>query len=143
MTDLLAIRAESLYEEIGGDLCSCQNVDCPHWCEKCQQRIAYILSVFSRLLADGERAQFPNGDFVMHVARPDCDKVEPHIIDSCGAFDPKEFVEPRRAEKPLCATCGHPWRTHARPGDIYADVNHGEEWCYQGDCRCRNYAESK
>lgn len=40
------IRAEALYEELGGDLCICQNADVPHWCEKCQQRIALIQSAF-------------------------------------------------------------------------------------------------
>lgn len=57
MSDLLAIRAESLYEELGGDLCSCQNTDCPHWCEKCQQRIAYILTVFRRLREEGQQLE--------------------------------------------------------------------------------------
>lgn len=44
--DDLQIRAESLYEELGGDLCSCQNADSPLWCENCQRRIALIYSTF-------------------------------------------------------------------------------------------------
>jgi hypothetical protein len=51
--ELLAIRAESFYEELGGDLCRCQNVDEPYWCEKCQQRIAYILTMFTTLRREG------------------------------------------------------------------------------------------
>lgn len=41
-------QAESLYEELGGDLCICQRADVPHWCERCQQRIG-LLSAFARL----------------------------------------------------------------------------------------------
>ncbi len=42
MSDRLTERAEELYESIGGDLCICQRVDVPHWCEKCQHRISMI-----------------------------------------------------------------------------------------------------
>lgn len=40
-----------------------------------------------------------------------------------------------------CATCGHPWRVHAMPPDIEADIDNGERWCYEGDCRCRKWLE--
>lgn len=38
------LRAEYLYEEIGGDLCTCQRPDVPSWCESCQRRIDRILA---------------------------------------------------------------------------------------------------
>lgn len=44
------IRAEALWEELGGDLCICQRADVLHWCEKCQQRIALISRALSRVL---------------------------------------------------------------------------------------------
>lgn len=49
MSDQLHDRAESLYEDVGGNLCICQGADIPRWCEKCQQRIGFIRSVFIRL----------------------------------------------------------------------------------------------
>jgi hypothetical protein len=49
MSDQLHDRAENLYEEIGGNLCICQGAYIPRWCEKCQQRIGFIRSVFIRL----------------------------------------------------------------------------------------------
>lgn len=42
------VRAESLYEEIGGDLCICQGVEVPHWCESCQRRIDLIEAAMAR-----------------------------------------------------------------------------------------------
>jgi len=44
-------RAEALYEELGGDLCICQNADVSHWCESCQGKIDTIMASF-RLLLD-------------------------------------------------------------------------------------------
>lgn len=43
------IRAEALWEELGGDLCVCQNVDVPHWCESCQRKLQTIREAFKRL----------------------------------------------------------------------------------------------
>lgn len=40
-------RAESLWEQLGGDLCICQRPDVPHWCEKCQHRIDLITAELS------------------------------------------------------------------------------------------------
>lgn len=36
------LRAETLYEQIGGDLCMCQRAEVSYWCERCQQRIQLI-----------------------------------------------------------------------------------------------------
>jgi hypothetical protein len=36
------IRAERLWEEIGGSRCLCQHPDVVHWCEDCQRRIDRI-----------------------------------------------------------------------------------------------------
>lgn len=41
-------RAEALWEELGGDLCVCQQPDVPHWCERCQRRIDLIQSALKR-----------------------------------------------------------------------------------------------
>ncbi len=32
---------------------------------------------------------FSNQDCVMHLPRPDCQESLPHLIDACGAFEPK------------------------------------------------------
>lgn len=45
------IRAEALWEELGGDLCICQRADVWHWCETCQRRIQTIEEAMRRLLA--------------------------------------------------------------------------------------------
>jgi hypothetical protein len=55
--DDLRVRAESLYEELGGDLCSCQRVDVPSWCERCVWRIGVIVTAFRRW--QGEAASAP------------------------------------------------------------------------------------
>lgn len=47
--------AESLYEEIGGDLCICQRADVPHWCENCQVRLDRIVATLADLV-DGHAA---------------------------------------------------------------------------------------
>lgn len=47
-TDTRRIRAEALYEEIGGDLCICQRADVLHWCENCQRRIDVIEVALTR-----------------------------------------------------------------------------------------------
>ncbi len=47
----LRVRAEALWEELGGDLCICQRPDVPHWCEKCQGRLDLIESAFIRALS--------------------------------------------------------------------------------------------
>ncbi len=47
------VRAEALWEELGGDLCICQHEDVPHWCEKCQQRIGYVRTVFGHIREEG------------------------------------------------------------------------------------------
>ena len=49
------IRAEALWEELGGDLCICQRPDVPHWCEKCQQRIDLIQSALLRAVPPAPR----------------------------------------------------------------------------------------
>jgi hypothetical protein len=36
------VRAERLWEQIGGSLCLCQRPDVVHWCEDCQRRIDII-----------------------------------------------------------------------------------------------------
>ena len=35
-------------------------------------------------------SRFANADFIQHLPRRDCPKAWPHIIDSCGAFEPQE-----------------------------------------------------
>jgi hypothetical protein len=49
MPDEIATRAEALWEELGGDLCICQRLDVPHWCESCRRRIDLIATAFRRL----------------------------------------------------------------------------------------------
>lgn len=43
----LRLRAEQVWEELGGDLCICQRADVAHWCEKCQGRIDIILAALA------------------------------------------------------------------------------------------------
>lgn len=57
----MRIRAEALWEELGGDLCICQRPDVPHWCERCQQRIDLIIAAFHRA-RDPERADYTDPD---------------------------------------------------------------------------------
>ncbi len=42
------LRAESLWEELGNNLCVCQRAEVPHWCEDCQRCIDSILAAFTR-----------------------------------------------------------------------------------------------
>ncbi len=47
----MSARAESLWEELGGDLCICQRADVWHWCENCQRKIALIDSALLQAAA--------------------------------------------------------------------------------------------
>jgi hypothetical protein len=47
--DVMRARAEALWEELGGDLCLCQQREVPHWCERCQQRMNTIAAAFHLL----------------------------------------------------------------------------------------------
>jgi hypothetical protein len=48
---------------------------------------------------------------------------------------------------PPCATCGHAWGDHAMPPHVDYDVDDGARWCFaltnDGECRCKNYVETK
>jgi hypothetical protein len=76
-------RAEALWEELGGDLCICQNADVPHWCEKCQGRIDLICSAFQR------------------AAQADED--EDLTCEGCG--DPIDIVYVTADDVSLCLKC--------------------------------------
>lgn len=54
-------RAEALWEELDGDLCICQDVDVPHWCEQCQQRINLIVTAFHRASSVTPTPETPEG----------------------------------------------------------------------------------
>lgn len=103
---LLAVRAESLYEQIGGDLCICQQAEVTHWCEKCQERIAYILTVFVRLRGEAANAALADRD----LAREERDKEQgARVVDS--QYDPPS-AEPlatagRNEPVPTAQNC--PW----------------------------------
>lgn len=82
----LRVRAEALWEELGGDVCSCQQPDVPHWCEKCQQNIDLIATAFRRAGASAP------------AAKPDYRPVPGHCFNIDG--------ETWHNEGEVCTRCG-------------------------------------
>jgi hypothetical protein len=65
--DVLRELAESLWEELGGDLCICQRPDVPHWCEKCQGRIDLIAARVREAAALSGASSPSGGDVSMQL----------------------------------------------------------------------------
>lgn len=61
MKDDVRIRAEALWEELGGDLCICQQPDVPHWCERCQQHIDTIMAFDALSVEEADASHLNKG----------------------------------------------------------------------------------
>lgn len=79
-------RAEDLWERIGGELCVCQRVDVPHWCESCQQKISLILDALDRSLSP---SQEPEKQLIA-LAKETAAKIQRIDASYSGAIDDVE-----------------------------------------------------
>lgn len=118
--ELLAVRAESLYESIGGDLCVCQRAESMSWCVTCQQRMAYILTVFKRLRSEPVLPLTPDEKLA---------RAKQLTIEATN-----ETRAQRQAETAAHrCQCGHRRKEHA----LSTSINYTEGWCMAKGCTCR------